>query len=249
MPPTSGYGQSERVFWFLENVTAREGTLFPQLKHKLEESTKEIYGMQDPVVEKKTTESETKSQTVSHLKTPILSKSLPPREEAHKLLAEYVKNQALVHHMEMVAVAMEASAQALGEDPELWFQAGLLHDLDWEMFPDEHPNKAVNELIAHYPEDLKSAIRAHAPDRTGKEPETLIERYLYANDELSGLMHAASLMRPTGFSDMEVKSIKKKLKDKGFASNVSREDIQRGFKLIEKEPDEHIAFLIEVFKR
>ncbi len=260
MPPTSGYGHSERVFWFLENVTAREGTLFPQLKHKLEESTKEIYNMPDPVVKNEKLAEHADEHPVGSKTVPSESfrdtkftgsedKPLPPREEAKQLLAQYVKNQALLHHMEMVAAAMEASAVALGEDPELWYQAGLLHDLDWEMFPDEHPNRAVSELLANYPEVLKDAIRAHAPERTGKQPETPIEKYLFANDELSGLMHAASLMRPTGFSDMEPKSIKKKLKDKGFAANVSREDIQKGFDLIGKQPDEHIAFLIEVFKK
>ncbi|CAN5312296.1 hypothetical protein BH10PAT2_BH10PAT2_2240 [soil metagenome] len=255
MPPTSGYGMSERVFWFLENITAREGTLFPQLKHHLDESTKDIYGMSDPVVTKEPVHGKEASAKTSQTHTPVSkpvaseNKPLPPREAAQKLLAEYVKNAALLHHMEMVAAAMEASAQALGEDPELWYQAGLLHDLDWEMFPDEHPNRAVAELLNDYPAELKEAIRAHAPERTGKTPETPIEKYLFANDELSGLMHAASLMRPTGFVDMEVKSVKKKLKDKSFAANVSRDDIAHGFELIGKEPDEHIAFLIEVFKK
>lgn len=174
--------------------------------------------------------------------------TLPAREESQKLLDQYVKNPALKHHMEMVAAAMEACAQALGENPELWYHAGLLHDLDWEMFPDEHPNKAIAELLAEYPEELKQAIAAHAPQRTNKQPVTLIERYLFANDELSGLMHAISLMRPTRFADMEVKSVKKKLRDKSFAANVSREDIQQGMELIGKTPEEHIAFLIEVFK-
>lgn len=175
--------------------------------------------------------------------------ALPSREEAEKLLAEYIKNDALAHHSRMVARAMEAYAQALGEDAELWFQAGLLHDLDWEMYPDEHPNKAITEILADYPEELKNAIAAHAPSRTGKNPETTIEKYLFASDELSGIMHAVSLMRPNGFSDMEVKSVKKKLKDKSFAANVSRDDINQGFELIGKTPEEHIGFLIEVFKK
>ncbi len=251
MPPTSGYGHSERVFWFLENVTAREGTLFPQLKHHLDESTKEIYGMADPVAqnEKISKSEEMPTSKAAPKSTKSSNAKLPPRAESQKLVDQYVKNDALKHHMDMVAAAMEASALALGEDAELWYQAGLLHDLDWEMFPDEHPNRAVNEILIEYPEELLNAIRAHAPERTGKQPETPIEKYLFANDELSGLMHAASLMRPTGFSDMEAKSIKKKLKDRGFAANVSREDIQHGFELIGKEPDEHIAFLIEVFKK
>lgn len=175
--------------------------------------------------------------------------ALPSRQDSQKLLSQYIKNTALNHHCQMVARAMEAYAKALGEDSDLWYQAGLLHDLDWEMYPDEHPNKAVKEILTEYPEALKLAILAHGPDRTGKQPETLIERYLFACDELSGIMHAVSLMRPNGFADMEVKSVKKKLKDKSFAANVSREDINRGFELIGKTPEEHIGFLIQVFKQ
>ncbi|NCN83071.1 MAG: HDIG domain-containing protein [Candidatus Pacebacteria bacterium] len=175
--------------------------------------------------------------------------SLPTRQQSQDMLTQYVKNPALLKHCYMVAAAMEACAVALGEDGELWHQAGLLHDLDWEAFPDEHPNKAINELLVEYPNELLQAIAAHAPDRTGKQPETQIERYLFANDELSGLMHAVSLMRPGGFNDMKPKSIKKKLKDKSFAANVSRDDINQGFELIGKTPDEHIEFLITVFQK
>jgi putative nucleotidyltransferase with HDIG domain len=174
--------------------------------------------------------------------------SLPSRDQAQALLNEYISNEALKHHSEMVAAAMEAYAKDLREDSELWYQAGLLHDLDWEKYPDEHPNRAITEILVEYPQELKDAIAAHAPERTGKQAESLIEKYLFATDELSGLMHAASLMRPNGFADMEPKSIKKKLKDKGFAANVSRDDINRGFELIGKTPDEHISFLIAVFK-
>lgn len=174
--------------------------------------------------------------------------SLPSREVSKSLLTEYISNEALRHHCEMVADVMEAYAKELGEDAELWYQTGLLHDLDWEKYPTEHPNKAIEELLNDYPQELRNAIAAHAPARTGKEPGTTIERYLFACDELSGLMNAASLMRPTGFDGMEPKSIKKKLKDKGFAANVSREDIAKGFELIGKTPDEHISFLIKVFQ-
>ncbi|HEX7017831.1 MAG TPA: HD domain-containing protein [Patescibacteria group bacterium] len=175
-------------------------------------------------------------------------KQLPTRQQSLALLEEYVKNPALRHHCTMVAQAMEAYAKALDEDAELWYQTGLLHDLDWEKYPDQHPMKAVNEILVDYPQEMLDAILAHGPDITGKQPQTLIERYLFACDELSGFLHAVSLMRPNGFADMEYKSVKKKLKDKGFAANVSREDIARGFELIDKEPQEHIFFLINVFK-
>jgi lysyl-tRNA synthetase class 2 len=251
MPPTSGYGHSERVFWFLENVTAREGTLFPQLKHKLEESTKEIYGIKEVAASKKQSEEEPTLNTCTPQpsQTAKTSSTLPSRADAIRLLETYIKNSALLHHCQTVAQAMEAYAEHLGEDTELWYQTGLLHDLDWEMFPDEHPNKAVSELLASYPQALKDAILAHAPSRTDKLPETTLERYLFACDELSGFLHAASLMRPNGFADMEVRSVKKKLKDKHFAANVSRKDIEEGLRLIDTSADEHIAFLIDVFQK
>ena len=173
---------------------------------------------------------------------------LPTRQQSEELLKEYVTTEALRHHCKMVARAMEAYSGKLGEDTELWYQAGLLHDLDWEKYPEEHPFKAVNEILTEYPSALKDAILAHGPQITGKQPETTIERYLFACDELSGLMHAISLMRPNGFADMEVKSVKKKLKDKGFAATVSREDITRGAELIGESLEDHIAFLITVFR-
>ena len=172
----------------------------------------------------------------------------PDLKESTAVLAKYVKNKALRQHCRLVALAMEAYAESLGEDKELWYQTGLLHDLDWEMYPDEHPKRAVEEILINYPAELTAAISAHAPERTGKEPKTF-ERYLFACDELSGLMYAVSLMRPNGFADMSPKSVKKKLKDKSFAANVNRADIKKGFELIGKNPDEHISFLIEVFKK
>lgn len=174
--------------------------------------------------------------------------ALPSREDSKKLLTEYIANDKLRHHCQMVAAAMEAYAKELGEDEELWFITGLLHDLDWEKYPDEHPNKAVDEILKDYSSILLDAIRSHAPHRTNRQPQTRLEKYLFACDELSGLMHAVSLIRPNGFGDMKPKSVKKKIKDKSFAANVSREDIRTGFDLINKTPDEHIAFLIKVYQ-
>lgn len=174
-------------------------------------------------------------------------------ETSEALLQEYIDNENLRHHCHMVAYAMEAYARELGkteEEAHRWWTAGLLHDLDWEKYPEEHPNKAVDEILPEngYPEDVIEAVRAHAPERTGKEPESEIERYLFACDELSGFMHAVSLVRPNGFSDMKVKSVRKKLKDSKFAANVPREDINKGAQLIDKELRDHIQFLIGVFK-
>lgn len=178
---------------------------------------------------------------------------MPAREKSAELLESYIESENLRQHCEMVAMAMEAYANELeksDEEIEKWWTAGLLHDLDWEKFPDEHPAKAVNQILPPlgYPSDVLSAIKAHAPERTGKEPESEIERYLFACDELSGFMNAVALMRPGGFSDMKVKSVRKKLKDKRFAANVPREDIYKGAELIETDLPGHIGFLIGVFK-
>jgi len=178
---------------------------------------------------------------------------MPSRNESENLLKKYIESESLRQHCEMVALAMENYAKSLRkteEEVDEWWTAGLLHDLDWEKFPDDHPSKAVDEILPTngYSDEVIAAIEAHAPERTGKEPETEMERYLFACDEISGFMNAVSLMRPNGFSDMKVKSVKKKLKDKRFAANVPREDIQKGAELIGKDLNEHIQFLIGVFK-
>lgn len=174
-------------------------------------------------------------------------------ENANTLLETHIKNEALRHHCKMVGMATKAYAQALALDDDQvleWQLAGLLHDLDWEAWPDEHPNYAVEHLLkpAGYSNEVLQAILSHAPERTGKYPETDIERYLFACDELSGFMHAVSLMRPEGFVGMSPKSVTKKLKDARFAANVSREDIDKGAELIGKSLTDHIAFLIDVFQ-
>lgn len=175
------------------------------------------------------------------------------REKSKDLLENYIEGESLLNHSMMVAEAMEAYARHLGKEEaeiEEWWTAGLLHDLDWEKYPDEHPNKAVNEILPEkgYSGKILDAIKAHAPERTGKEPETEIERYLFACDELSGFMNAVSLMRPNAFDDMKVKSVTKKLKDSKFAANVPREDIKKGAKLINRELNDHIAFMIDVYR-
>jgi len=175
------------------------------------------------------------------------------REISEKLLEKWIESENLRHHCRMVAMAMEAYAEHLGKDSsetDAWWTAGLLHDLDWEKFPDEHPNKATNEILPElgYSDVILDAVRAHAPERTGRNPETEIERYLFACDELSGFMNAVALMRPNGFSDMKVKSVRKKLKDKRFAENVPRDDIRKGAELIKADLSDHIQFLINAFR-
>lgn len=175
------------------------------------------------------------------------------RSDSLQLLQKFIENENLRHHSMMVAAAVEAYADELNKSDEVaeqWWTAGLLHDLDWEKYPDEHPHKATEEILPElgYNKVIIDAIKAHAPERTGKEPQSELERYLFACDELSGFMNAVSLMRPNGFRDMKVKSVTKKLKDKRFAESVPREDIKKGADLIQKPLNEHILFLIGVFK-
>ena len=179
--------------------------------------------------------------------------STTTRKESENLLKDYITSESLINHSEMVAKAMEAYAKFLDktdDEVEEWWTAGLLHDLDWEKYPEEHPHKAVNEILpkAGYSEQVLEAIKAHAPERTGKEPESEIERYLFACDELSGFMNAVSLMRPNKFEDMKVKSVTKKLKDMKFAASVPREDIRKGAELIEMPLNDHILFMINVYR-
>lgn len=174
--------------------------------------------------------------------------SFPDRKTSENLLRKYIQSEALLHHCQMVAKAMEAYAQVLKQDVELWYATGLLHDLDWEKYPDEHPMKAVQEFLNDYPTEMKHAVLAHAPGLTNVQAESLLDRHLFACDEICGLMNAVALMRPNRFADMQVKSVTKKIKDKSFVANISREDIKQGFLLINKTPTEHIEFLVNVFR-
>lgn len=171
---------------------------------------------------------------------------MPDRADALALLEEWVDNDGLRKHMYSVEAAMRHYAKLRGEDEDSWGLAGLLHDLDWEKHPEEHPLKAVEHLRElGYPEEVLHAILAHRSDFTGVEPETDLDKYLIACDELSGLVFAACLVRPTGIDDLKPKSVTKKLKDKTFAAGVSRDDVQWGMDLIGKERSEHIQNVID----
>ncbi|HSG07025.1 MAG TPA: HD domain-containing protein [Longimicrobiales bacterium] len=171
---------------------------------------------------------------------------MPHRADAVALLHAWVDNEALRTHMYSVESAVRHYARLRGADEELWGLAGLLHDLDWEKHPDDHPKIAVAHLReAGYPEEVLQAILAHAPERTGVSPESELDRVLFACDELSGLVFACCLVRPTGIDDLTPKSVVKKLKDKTFAAGVSREDVTHGFELIGLERSEHIQNVID----
>jgi putative nucleotidyltransferase with HDIG domain len=173
------------------------------------------------------------------------------RGDAFALLNEYVTDQSLVRHCVAVEVAMRAYARKLGEDEDKWGVVGLLHDFDYERWPDapNHPLKGSEILLKHgYPEDVIYAIKSHAdylPDCPRIRP---IEKALYACDELAGLITAAALVRPNGVTDLTASSVKKKMKSKGFARNVKREDIDRGAADFGVDLTEHIQFVIDAMK-
>ena len=152
------------------------------------------------------------------------------KDEAEKLLNEWVLNDRLKLHMKQVAHLMKTWAkdkeQLSDADVWKWEMAGLLHDADWDQWPDQHCKKIIEELESRNidPEIIR-AIASHGPSYFGVEPETKMDKMLYAFDELSGFVHAYSLMRPNAYEGMELKGVKKRLKDKAFAANVSRDDI------------------------
>jgi predicted hydrolase (HD superfamily) len=149
--------------------------------------------------------------------------------EAMELLQSWVKNDKLVFHMKQVGHLMKAFAASKGYDDltqQMWYLSGLLHDADWDQWPDDHCRKIIEELEARNQDPrIIKAIASHGPRYFGVEPDSEIDKMLYAFDELSGFLHAYSLMRPQGYEGMEIKGVKKRLKDKSFAAQVSREDI------------------------
>lgn len=162
------------------------------------------------------------------------------------LLHEWVENEGLRKHMVAVEAAVRFYARKMGADEEVWGLAGLLHDLDWEKYPDVHPMKGVEALKeGGYPEEVIHAVLAHRPDYTGVEPGTDLDRVLFACDELCGLVYAACLMRPNGIDDIRPKSVVKKLKDKTFAAGVDRQQVAAGIELIGLERSEHIQNVID----
>ena len=173
------------------------------------------------------------------------------RNDALTLLKEYTKNDALLKHMYAVEAAMIAYARKFGEDELKWGMTGLLHDFDYEMYPNppDHPMKGSEVLKEKgYPEDMRKAILGHAT-YTGVPRDTQMAKALYACDELCGFIMACSVIRPNKIADLEVSSVKKKLKDKAFARNVSREDITEGTADLGLQLDDHIKFVIDAMKQ
>jgi putative nucleotidyltransferase with HDIG domain len=173
------------------------------------------------------------------------------RSDALALLHEYTQNPSLVKHMLAVEAAMRAYARKLNQDEEAWGIVGLLHDFDYERWPDppDHPLKGSAILRERgYPEEVIYAIKSHA-DYLPDCPRThLVDKALYACDELCGLITAAALVRPNGITDLTASSVKKKMKAKGFARTVKREDIDRGAADFGVDLTEHIQFCIDAMK-
>ena len=170
------------------------------------------------------------------------------REEARTILAQMTQSASLMRHMRTIELVMEAYAEKLGEDKEKWSVTGLLHDADYEAYPDQHPNVIVEKLRGMNETDVAHAISAHYT-KWNVPYETALDKYLLASDELTGFIVACAQVRPEGISTLEPKSVIKKLKDKGFAAKVERDEVYKGLELIGVPLDEHIAFIIDVLKR
>ena len=173
------------------------------------------------------------------------------RDQALDILGEYVKGDMLMKHLLAVEAAMKAYALKYGEDEQTWGISGLLHDFDWEVCPtpEDHPAYGANILRERgCPEAIVRAVLSHG-DHTGMERETLMEKTLYAVDELSGFIRAVTLVRPgRSLDDLQPRSVKKKMKDKAFARNINRDDIVQGAQSLGIDLDQHIAFVIEALK-
>ncbi len=180
---------------------------------------------------------------------PKNSGRLMPLEEAHALLAEWVPNERLRLHMKQVAAVMKAWAiEKEGADEKTalkWELAGLLHDADWEKYPDDHCRIIIEELERRELDpELIHCIASHGPGYFGVEPVNNMDRMIYAIDELSGFIHAAALIRPTRYEGLEVKSVLKRLKTPSFAAQVSRDDINDAVSRIDTSLEELIGFII-----
>jgi len=178
------------------------------------------------------------------------------RDSALELMHEYTASDALRKHMYAVEIAMRAMAERYGEDPEPWGLVGLLHDFDYERYPNaahsphqEHPAEGVRILAERgLPEPMQRAILGHA-NYTGVPRDSAMAKALFAVDELCGFLVACALVRPSrSLQDLEVSSVRKKLKDKAFARGVSREDVIQGAAELGVPLDEHIAFVLAALR-
>jgi putative nucleotidyltransferase with HDIG domain len=170
------------------------------------------------------------------------------RDDANKLVCEFTESDSLRKHMLAVAAAMRAYARRFGEDEEKWEIVGLLHDFDYERWPNppDHPLKGAAILSERgYPHDVIYAIKSHADYLTDCPRVSLMDKALYACDELAGFCTAVARVRPEGIRGMQAKSVRKKMQQKSFAANVNRDDIVRGAADLGIELNEHIQLVID----
>jgi putative nucleotidyltransferase with HDIG domain len=175
----------------------------------------------------------------------------PTRDETLGLMHAHVESESLRRHMYSVEAAMRAYARKLGENEELFGATGLIHDFDYEKHPDEHPRPGAAILRERgYPEEMVHAVLAHGyPARTDVPPDTTLDRALRACDEVTGLITAAALVRPSrSLSDLEAKSVIKKFKDRAFAAGVDREEVGSSAAEFGVDLKEHIQFVIEAMR-
>ncbi len=178
----------------------------------------------------------------------LMERKVPGREEAYELLKKYNKSESLIHHALAVEAVMLHFAELFGEkDKEKWGIIGLVHDLDYEMYPEEHCKMTEKILTEeNWSEDYIRAIVSHGwKICTDVEPVEKMEKVLYTIDELTGLINATALIRPTGIGDMKVKSVKKKWKDKAFAAGINREVIAEGAQMLGMDLDKVIQETIK----
>jgi predicted hydrolase (HD superfamily) len=172
----------------------------------------------------------------------------PTRQDAWNLVCEWIPSDSLRKHVLGVEAAMRAYARRDGEDEELWGITGLVHDLDYERYPDPdtgHPRMALEELRTRgYPEELLHAVAGHA-EYLNVPRRTPLAKTLFAVDELSGFISACALVRPTGIEGLKPKSVRKKLKQPSFAAKVDRDQIRRGIEELGVDESEHIQFVID----
>jgi putative nucleotidyltransferase with HDIG domain len=176
--------------------------------------------------------------------------SVPSREDALALVHEHVQSESLRRHMYAVEAACRAYARKSGADEHLYGLAGLVHDFDYERFPDQHPLPGVEMLRERgYPEEVTHAVQAHYAARTGVQPESDLDRTLCACDEVTGLITAAALVRPSrSVMDLEAKSVLKKFKDRAFAAGVDREEVRHAVARLGVDLGDHVQFVIEAMR-
>ena len=169
------------------------------------------------------------------------------REQAQQQVQSWTKNPSLLTHARSVEIVMRAAAAKYGGDPDVWAVTGLIHDADYDQWPEEHPQRIVDWLRERGEEEIAYAVSFHQT-AWGLPPKTQMDKCLLACDELTGFVIACCLVRPEGIASLEPKSVKKKLKDKGFAAKVDREIIRTSVELLGVDIDAHIEFVIEALK-